>query len=251
VTDKTSTVARQKVPRDEPDRGRPVMRSTAHRAHASMGAVFESRGAWQVPALYGSEDLENEALRSGLAYADVSGQGKLHLTGALDPLVRLVTPDPVDPKRTAGISGGGLVARPARDWAVVLLPPSREVEILGELEKEAGTTAMATDVTSSLSGFLVAGPLLPELLSRSVTLDQREITPGVCVATSWARIPAILVAGDLNGTAVELYVGSEYGRYAWQALRDMCGRLGGLPVGWTALESAGWRKPPADPVRRS
>jgi glycine cleavage system aminomethyltransferase T len=241
MTDKTSTVARQKVPRDEPERGRPVMRCPAHRAHAAMGAVFDMRGPWQVPALYGSEDLENEALRSGLAYSDVSAQGKVHLTGDLDPLVRMLTSGAVDPLRTAGIAGGGLVARPARDWAIALLPPSRDDQILGELENEAGITAMATDVTSSLSGFLVAGPLLPELLSRSVTLDLREITPGVCVATSWARIPAILVAGDLNGTAAELYVGSEYGRYAWQALRDMCGRLGGVPVGWTALESAGWR----------
>lgn len=208
-----------------------------------MGAVFENRGAWQVPALYGSEDLEVEALRTGLAYSDVSAQGKLHLSGAVDPLVRVLTGGLLEPRRTAPIGAGGVVARPARDWALALVPPSRGADVIGELEKDAGSAAMATDVTSSMSGFLVAGPRLHELLARTLTLDLAEIAPGCCVATSWARIPAILVAGDLNGTAVELYVGSEYGRYAWQTLRDLCGRLGGSPAGWTALESAGWRKP--------
>jgi glycine cleavage system aminomethyltransferase T len=93
-----------------------------------------------------------------------------------------------------------------------------------------------------MSGFVVAGPHVSDFLARSVTLDQAELTPGTCAATSWAKIPALVVKHDLGGPAIELYVGSEYGRYAWETLRAMCAKLGGSPVGWNALESMGWRK---------
>jgi hypothetical protein len=91
-------------------------------------------------------------------------------------------------------------------------------------------------VTGALSGFLVAGPRLDDLLLRTVAVDPAGLLPGGCVATSWARIPAVLVMQDLPAPAVEIYVSADYGRYAWEVLE----RLAGIPVGWRALEGWGW-----------
>jgi hypothetical protein len=92
-------------------------------------------------------------------------------------------------------------------------------------------------VTSALSGFLVAGPRLEDLLTRTLTIDLADLVPGRCLAATWARIPAVLVMRKLPQPAMELYVGSDHGRYAWETLCD----LAGTPVGWRAIESWGWR----------
>jgi glycine cleavage system aminomethyltransferase T len=213
------------------------MRSALHRKHAELGATFERRGAWSVPSAYQSADSEIGALGSELGFADVSARGKIHLSGEVDEYIRFLTGSVLDPFHTAPASSGGMVARLARDWALALLAPSAEADILGTLERQQTTRAMATDVTGAHSGFLVAGPFLEAFLARTVNGDLAGLVPGRCLATSWARIPAVLVSRDLSSPAVEIYVSADQGRYAWEVLQ----RLAGIPVGWLALESWGWK----------
>jgi glycine cleavage system aminomethyltransferase T len=210
--------------------------------HGRLGAVFARRGAWEVPATYGGEDHEVDTLRRALGFADVSAQGKLRLSGAIEPLLRRLIGEALDPLLTASFGERDVAARIARDHAVVLTPASRESEVLQTLDTEPDDGCLATDVTSAMSGFLVAGPRLGEFLARTMTLDPVELKAGRCAAASWARIPAILLGSDLEGPAVELYVGSEHGRYAWTVLTDLGGGLGGAPAGWAAIESLGWRR---------
>lgn len=219
----------------------PVMRSAAHRSHTDLGATFEVRGAWEVPVSYGSEPREAEAIRAGLAIADISARGKLQVSGEIDALVSRMTGGAVDPMRTATITSGGVVARVARDFALALFEPSGETEALTAVEGELTGDAMATDATSAMSAYLVAGPLIKQLFARSLTVDVEEIQPGRCLAARWAHIPAILVTSRLATPIVEVYVGSEYGRYAWRTLLELGEKLGGIPVGWQCLDSSGWR----------
>jgi glycine cleavage system aminomethyltransferase T len=219
----------------------PVMRSAAHRSHVDLGATFALRGAWEVPTSYGSEPAETEAIRNGLAVAEISARGKLHLSGAVDSVLSRMTGAAVEPMRTAAITSGGTVARVARDLALALFEPSAETDALAAIEAELTQDAMATNVTSAMSGFLVAGPLLDQLFARGMSVNVDEIQPGRCLAARWAQIPAILVVSTLITSMVEMYVGSEYGRYAWRTLLDLSHRLGGIPVGWKSLDSAGWR----------
>jgi len=219
----------------------PVMRSAAHRSHTDLGATFERRGAWEVPASYGSEQAESEAIRSGLAVADISARGKLHLSGAVDSLLSRMAGADVEPMRTAAITSGGTVARVARDLALALFEPSAETDALAAIEAELTPDTMATSVTSAISGFLVAGPKLDQLFARSMTVNVEEIQSGRCLAVRWAQIPAIMVVSTPAAPLVEMYVGSEYGRYAWRTLLELSHRLEGIPVGWKSLESAGWR----------
>jgi glycine cleavage system aminomethyltransferase T len=213
------------------------MRSVVNRLHAAMHATFETRGAWTVPALYGSGDQEVAALNDSLGFADISARGKIHLSGAVDMLVRSLAGVSIEPLSTAPIKSGGLVARLGRDWALALLAPSSEADVMRGLEPMDSGAAMATDVTSGLSAFLVAGPRLDDLLARTLTIDIADLAPGRCMAATWARIPAVLVMRKLPRPAMELYVGSDHGRYAWETLRG----LAGTPVGWRAIESWGWR----------
>jgi glycine cleavage system aminomethyltransferase T len=218
------------------------MRSAAQRSHTDLGATFELRGAWEVPASYDAEAAETEAIRTGLAIADISARGKLHLSGAIDALVRRMAGEAVVPMRTAAVTSGGWVARVARDFALALFEPSAETDALTAIEGELSGDALAVDATSALSGFLVAGPLIKQLFARSLTVDVEEIQAGRCMGARWAQIPTILVVSEAPVTPmVEMYVGSEYGRYAWKTLLDLSKRLGGIPVGWKSLESSGWR----------
>jgi glycine cleavage system aminomethyltransferase T len=226
---------------DDRSRRPPVMRAPAHRGHAALGAVFEMRGAWEVPASYASQPREAEALRSGLAIADVTARGKLHLSGSIDPMLRHLTGGELESQRTAATKAGDRVARIARDWALALLRPSTENELLRALQAETAEDSMATDVTSAMAGYLVAGQGLETLFARTLTLDFRDIQPGRCLAARWAKIPAVLVVLELGVPAVELYVGSEFGRYAWSTLVELGGHLGAVPVGWRALEAWGWK----------
>jgi len=215
----------------------PVMRSVVHRMHAGLRATFERRGAWLVPAVYESADEELSALRTSLGFADVSARGKLHLSGAVDDHVRFLTGAALEPLHTAPVTSGGLLARIARDWALALLAPSAERDVMHGLQEGETDGAVATDVTCALSGFLIAGPLLAGFLARTMKEDLSGVLPGCCAAASWARIPAVLVMKDLAVPAVEIYVSSDHGRYAWEVLQ----RLAGTPVGWRALEQWGWR----------
>ena len=216
--------------------GDPVMRTVLHHRHAVLGATFERRGAWSVPSAYQSADSELGALSTELGFADVSARGKVHLSGEVEGYIRSLTGAALEPLHTAPATSGGMVARLARNWALALLAPSAEAAVIRTLERQQTGGAMATDVTGAHSGFLVAGPLLEAFLARTVNGDLSGLIPGRCLATSWARIPAVLVARDLASPAVEIYVSSDHGRYAWEVLQ----RLAGIPVGWLALESWGW-----------
>ena len=219
----------------------PVMRSAAQRSHTDLGATFEPRGAWEVPASYGSEPAESEAIRNGLAIADISARGKLHLSGAVDSLLSRMAGAEVEPMRAVAITSGGTVARVARDLAFALFEPSGETDALAAIDAELTPDAMATTVTSAISRFLVAGPKLDQLFARSMSVNVEEIQPGRCLVARWAQIPAIMVVSTPATPMVEMYVGSEYGRYAWRTLLELSHKLGGIPVGWKSLETAGWR----------
>jgi glycine cleavage system aminomethyltransferase T len=220
---------------------RPVMRSAAHRLHAALGATFEPRMSWEVPAVYSSQQKEVDALQTDLGFADISARGKVYMTGAVDHVIRVLTGASLEPQRIALTEPAGTAARLARDWGLVLTGAGGQDAVLDRLGAQALDDAMAADMTSGLSGFLVAGPRLEDFLARTVTVRIEELRPGWCRAASWAKIPASLVVRESTASAAEIYVSSDYGHYAWETIRELGERLGGQPVGWGALEMWGWR----------
>jgi glycine cleavage system aminomethyltransferase T len=49
-----------------------------------------------------------------------------------------------------------------------------------------------------------------------------------------------MVRRDLPLPVLEVYVATEYARYAWEALASVVAGVGGAPVGWQALRAEGW-----------
>jgi len=223
----------------------PVKRSPGHRQHAALGARFTREADWDVPADYGSVDEERQAVTEGVAVADATARGKVDLRGDLAPVIASLT-------GRRALETGAVLAKGTQDggfhlalissrWALALCRPDSLERCLAHAEEAAaGGDAMATDVTSLYAGLALFGPGAVGVLSRLTAFDAGGLDEGACAATRVAEIPAILARPAVGGSPFELYVGSEYGRYAWEAILEAGAPLGIRPVGWEALRAEGW-----------
>jgi 4-methylaminobutanoate oxidase (formaldehyde-forming) len=223
----------------------PVKRSPGHREHARLGARFAREAGWEVPATYGSVDDERRALGEGVAVADVTARGKIDVRGDLQAVLRRLCAKKT-PAVGAVAPGGstdarGHVARLAERWALMLCEPDTVERCLAEAEAETNDgAAMVTDATSLYAGFALFGPDAAGALSRLTSFDAGRMAEGTCAATRVAEAPAILVRPAVGGAPFELYLGSEYARYAWESLLEAGAELGIRPAGWEALHAEGW-----------
>lgn len=210
------------------------------------------QAGWEIPGSYRPIDDERRAIGEGLAVADVSARGKLDCRGGVEPaLVSLVPPGapPVGRAAVTGPEGAdrAVVARLSGERALVLGGPGEALYAPGAAEAAVETATpgarsgvMLTDVTSLLAGFALLGPCTFDLLARLTSFDLDRLAPGTCAATRVADVTAQLVRSGVVPDAVEVYVGSEYGRFVWETLMAAGSPLGGQPVGWDALRAEGW-----------
>jgi glycine cleavage system aminomethyltransferase T len=221
----------------------PVRRSPAQRRHVDLGARLGREAGWDVVADYGTPAEERDALASTIGLADVTARGKVDLRGRIEPLLAGLTDGDVGSGATEKLRGdAGLVARPEPRSALLLGSPGGEAELLRALEPVDGwNEAMVTDVTSLFAGFVLGGPRAFDLLTRITGFDLGRLTPGTAAWLRLAGIRALLVHPAGVPGLLEAYVGSEYGRYAWDTLLGAGRGLGALPIGWNALAATGWR----------
>jgi glycine cleavage system T protein (aminomethyltransferase) len=223
----------------------PVKRSPSHHQHAVLGARFARDAGWDVPADYGSVEAERRAVTEGAAVADVTARGKVDLRGDVSGAVsnlagrRALEPGAV---MTVGTKDGGFyLAHVSSRWALAFTRPESLERCLADAEEStADGTAMATDVTSLYAGYALLGPATAGVLSRLTSFDTGRLSEGACVATRVAEIPAIVIRPAIGGSPVELFVGSEYARYAWEAILDAGADYGIRPAGWDALRAEEW-----------
>lgn len=208
----------------------PTMRSPAHRLHAGIGAAFRSDAGWEIPASYGDPDVERARLTEAVGVCDISARGKVDVRGSFDGL---------------GVApGAGLEARISDVWALLLTEPGGAEPAVTGLEAHLGPGAMVTDVTHLYSGIAVAGPLAWRLFERLTPFDVTSVPAGEAVGARVADLRGVVVRRDLPDVpevVLELYVGSESGRFVWQTLLDEASEIGGGAVGWDGLREGGWR----------
>jgi glycine cleavage system aminomethyltransferase T len=204
-----------------------IMRSPIHHHHVRLGCRFIREAGWEVPAGYGTIEAERQLIRTGLVIADITARAKADLRGSVDDL-RAGVPLPAD----------ATFARLSSTWAVVLGPPGViQAWIPAAEHASAGGSSMVTDATSVYAGFALAGAKVQDLLSRLTAVDLSGVSPGAALGAQLLKIPSIVVGGD---RAVEVYIGAEYGRYAWESLLTIGHSLHLQPVGWDALRAEGW-----------
>jgi glycine cleavage system aminomethyltransferase T len=223
----------------------PIARSPAHRYHAGLGARFVVEGRWEIPASYEHAEQEGRALRGGVAVADITARGKIDLRGEIDPVLSTLVQAATPTGSVVTIEGEGSgrmhVARLGGEWALILSEATAAGSCLASVEaaRKADDT-LVTDVTGLYAGFALGGPKVFELLSRLTALDLAGLGTGTCAATRVAETSGILVRRPSSDEIVELYVGSEFGRYAWETVLALGRGVGALPIGWDALRATGW-----------
>ena len=204
-----------------------VRRSPAASLSSRQGAVFVEEAGWEIPASYGDDEAERAAIRDRVAIADITARAKVDARGELP--------------ETVPVPGDAISARISRDWAVVLGAPDTAGALLRGLEPVEGPRTMLTDVTHLFAGVALVGPSLPELVERATSWDLSTLAPGEATGAPIVEVRGIMVRRDLALPILEVYVATEFGRYAWEALSAMVAGLGGAPVGWQALRAEGWR----------
>jgi glycine cleavage system aminomethyltransferase T len=204
-----------------------VRRSPAARLSSRRGAVFVEEAGWEIPASYGNDAKERAAIRDRVAIADITARAKVDIRGELP--------------ESLSVPGDAIAARISAEWAVVLGPPDAEAALLRELEPLASPRTMVTEVTHLFAGMALVGPALPDLIERATSWDLSTLAPGEAAGAPIAEVRALVVRRALSVPVLEVYVATEFGRYAWEALTGMVGGLGGAPVGWQALRAEGWR----------
>ena len=89
-----------------------IRRSPAARLSARRGAVFVEEAGWEIPASYGDDAAERDAIRDRVAIADVTARAKVDVRGRLPEALPL-------PAAT-------VIARISAAWAVVFGEPDAE-----------------------------------------------------------------------------------------------------------------------------
>jgi len=207
----------------------PVMRSPMNEIHRRLGGELIVQSGWELPRQYQDIELERRTIREGLGIADITARGKIDVRGAVESSLAALPQ-----------TRGATLARISRSWALVLTPGAGLTGAIETLSASADKKTMITDATSIYAGIALLGPGVPELLLRLTAIDPSELSPGDAVATQLLRIPAVLLRRELPIIAVEAYVPSEFGRYAWESIFEVAQPLGPEPVGWDALMAGGW-----------
>jgi glycine cleavage system aminomethyltransferase T len=204
-----------------------IRRSPVARLSSRHGAVFVEEGGWEVPASYGDDAAERQAIRGRVAIADITARSKVDLRGDLPEAIFV----PAD----------AIVARISKEWAVLFGEPNAEAELMRAVEPLAGPRTMVSDATHLFAGVALAGPDLPDAIERATSWDPGTLAPGEATGAPIAEVQALLVRRDLLVPVLEVYVATELARYVWETLSGIVSGLGGAPVGWQALRAEGWR----------
>ena len=203
-----------------------IRRSPAARLSSRRGAVFVEEAGWEIPAYYGDDEAERAAIRDRVAIAAVTARAKVAVRGRIPDAL----PAPADT----------VLARISARWVVMLGAPDAESRLLRAIEPLAGSGALVTDVTHLFAGFALAGPDLGAVLERTTSWDPSRLAQGEATGAPIVEVRALMVRRDLPLPVLEIYVATEYARYAWEALSSVVASVGGAPVGWQALRAEGW-----------
>jgi glycine cleavage system aminomethyltransferase T len=222
---------------------------------------MQPRGAWQVPADFGSVDAEIEAAQTAVAIGERCGAAVLEIEGAelVDLAARLGA-------EAVPVGAATLVKLPAGHEATwCRLTPSRARLLLGPDNAESGeASAMraetlvalaslssaggpclhVTDLSSALTSLVILGPRSPDLLARLVRLDTdpRAFADRTLASTGALAVPIQLLRWDRGSLlAYELVIGRDVAEYFYEAAIHAGEDLGLKPIGAEALSKVGIR----------
>jgi hypothetical protein len=215
VSDRVETPARAGLGFIAPSAGAPARSPIAGRA-ARDGARMVVRDGFEIAAELAGTEHERNLIAGTVGVRDASQLRIAELQAAPPVLARALGPDAAGPGMATYRDGG---------WWCPLHPG--RLLVVGLRESVPG----ALDVTSSLAGLRIEGPLARETIARFCALDLRDrVTPvGALRPGSIARTPGVLIR-----EAAEVFLllfGWAYSDYVWDVAIDAAESLGGGGVG--------------------
>jgi glycine cleavage system aminomethyltransferase T len=121
--------------------------SALHRCHLQAQGQLKTFSGWQLPAWYTDPSRELEEVRASAGISDASYLSKLDLRGP-----------------------AGELPPPARLWK---LTPAHSL-VISPLPIGLAASPLVTDITSTYSAILLAGPNSRDVLHKLTTLDVRD-----------------------------------------------------------------------------
>lgn len=208
----------------------PPARSALLGPALAAGMVCGCREGWMVPLSAG--DAAAARLRS-VAFVDACHRHVCELRPA--PGERIAS-------QPATGSADALQAVRRDGWWECPTGPDRVLLVADGAQAPppfSGPRAQAVDLSCSLGGLLIVGPLGRELIVRFCALDLRpERTPvGGWRPGSVARTPGYVLR-EAEQRHLLLF-GWAYSQYVWDVVSDAASALGGGPVGLDDLEAGG------------
>ena len=188
----------------------PPLRSPLTSMHAAFGSdVTIEDGCGDRPVLRGSgaRSVRPSPIRVGLA--DVTVLSKID-SGAMGI------------PRSRRRSSRRVVARIAKDWAMVFAAPGPVADRVTAMQAAVGAAAMVTDVTHLLRRVRARGPLPAGRARAAHVVGPVGARAGGATGAPIADVRAIVRRRERRVPVLEICVAMEFARYAWRV--DLRGR---------------------------
>lgn len=219
-----------------------IRRSPIHPPDEPAAVSFSNFAGWQLPTDYGDPVAETATARKGIALADDSGCGKIHVQGRAGGEVVAVLGIDVPERIGTGAPASGLaVYRLRADQLFILTPPGAEHGVIAELAAANTGPELVTvsDVTDGRAQLRLIGPRSAELLSRlcSLDFDPSRFPNRTAKQSSIAKTTQLIIRDDLPGDLLgwRLIGARSLAAYLWTILLEAGHDLSIRPIGQRAL----------------
>jgi glycine cleavage system T protein len=231
-----------------------MKQSPLHERHAALGAAFEERTGWTLPAQYGDALSEHAAVRGQVGIADLSHRGKVRVTGddRVTWLQSVISNDILPLKSGQGCYSSFLShkGKMLTYFRVYLQPESVMLEDAGEIGDATfqalrkfllyGTKAKLENCGETWALLLVSGPKAAAVVQAAFGHDPGALGLLNFVTADIAGRPAMIIRTEETGEDdFEIMLPKEAAISAWDRLMESGRAYGIKPFGSRTREVLG------------
>lgn len=225
----------------------PIGQSSIHDIHIDLGANMHEYNGWNIPSYYTSSEQELDQIQKYGGLSDISHYGKIVVHGNVEECIAnglsqntktdVGTSIILNFTEDSGIAELTL-SKLASDEALIITRSAQSNLVTQILNDSSGLCAHAIDISSTLTGLQLVGPLSQELLSSIIEFDisSSSFTDLSCAQGSASQIHSTIVRKDIGHIpSYNIYIDRGYGAYMWNTLYDLAQNHQVVPVGTQAI----------------
>ena len=225
----------------------PIGQSALHNIHIDLGASMFEYNGWNIPSHYTSPEEELDQIQQYGGLSDISHYGKIIVHGNVEECIAnglsqeiktdigtSITLNFTEDSEIAQLT----LSKLASDEALIISKPAQSHLVTQILNDSSELCAHAIDISSTLTGLQLVGPLSEELLSSIIEFDisSSNFIDLNCAQGSAAQIHATIIRKDIGHfPSYNIFVDRGYGAYMWDTLFDISQNHQVVPVGIHAI----------------